>query len=55
MYPFMCLGSTAIACAALEVNFDGVELDQHYLGEAVQRVRDATSHPDLLSSAAEGP
>jgi site-specific DNA-methyltransferase (adenine-specific) len=55
MDPFMGLGSTAIACAALEVNFDGVELDQHYLGEAVQRVRDATSHPDLLSSAAEGP
>ncbi|MEO8680432.1 MAG: site-specific DNA-methyltransferase [Vicinamibacterales bacterium] len=37
--PFLGLGSTAVACAELGVNFIGVELDQHYLDEAVARTR----------------
>jgi site-specific DNA-methyltransferase (adenine-specific) len=39
--PFLGLGSTAVACARLGVHFDGVELDEHYLGEAVRRVQAA--------------
>jgi site-specific DNA-methyltransferase (adenine-specific) len=39
MDPFLGLGSAAVACAELGVNFVGVELDEHYLGEAVDRVR----------------
>lgn len=37
--PFMGLGSTAVACARLGVNFAGIELDAGYLGEAVARVK----------------
>jgi site-specific DNA-methyltransferase (adenine-specific) len=37
--PFLGLGSAAVACAELGVNFVGVELDEHYLKEAVDRVR----------------
>jgi site-specific DNA-methyltransferase (adenine-specific) len=37
--PFLGLGSTAVACAELGVNFIGVELDAHYLDEAVARTR----------------
>ena len=41
MDPFMGLGSTAVACAQLGVDFVGVELDRAYLDEAVERVRRA--------------
>ena len=37
--PFLGLGSTAVACARLRVNFIGIELDEHYLREAVERCR----------------
>jgi site-specific DNA-methyltransferase (adenine-specific) len=39
--PFTGLGSTAVACAGLGLNFIGVELDQHYLDEAVARTEAA--------------
>ncbi len=39
MDPFLGLGSTAIAAAQLGLNFIGVEMDPHYLREAVSRVR----------------
>lgn len=39
--PFLGLGSSAVACATLGVNFIGVELDEHYLEEAVTRTRAA--------------
>lgn len=39
MDPFLGLGSTAVACAQLGVDFVGVEMDEHYLGEAIERVR----------------
>jgi len=41
MDPFLGLGSAAIACAELGVNFVGIELDEHYLQEAIERTRRA--------------
>jgi site-specific DNA-methyltransferase (adenine-specific) len=38
MDPFLGLGSAAVACAELGVDFVGMEIDEHYLREAVQRV-----------------
>jgi site-specific DNA-methyltransferase (adenine-specific) len=35
--PFVGLGSTAMACARLGMNFVGIDLDKHYLDEAVAR------------------
>ena len=39
MDPFLGLGSAAVACAELGVNFVGIEIDEHYLGEAIERAR----------------
>lgn len=39
--PFLGLGSSAVACASLGINFAGVEIDEHYLQEAVARTRSA--------------
>ena len=39
--PFMGLGSTAIACAALDVDFVGVDIDRDYVTEATTRIRTA--------------
>jgi site-specific DNA-methyltransferase (adenine-specific) len=39
MDPFLGLGSTAVAAAQLGLNFVGVEMDEHYLLEAVERVK----------------
>jgi site-specific DNA-methyltransferase (adenine-specific) len=41
--PFLGLGSTAVACAQLGVSFDGIEMDEGYLGQAVERTRLALS------------
>jgi site-specific DNA-methyltransferase (adenine-specific) len=40
--PFLGLGSTAVACAQLGVNFMGIEMDRQYLEEAVERVKRVT-------------
>jgi site-specific DNA-methyltransferase (adenine-specific) len=37
--PFLGLGSSAVACAALGVDFVGIELDESYLREAIERTR----------------
>lgn len=37
--PFLGLGSTAVACASLGVNFIGIEMDESYLKEAIRRTR----------------
>ena len=37
--PFLGLGSTAVACAQLGVSFVGVEMDEGYLAEAIERTR----------------
>ena len=39
--PFLGLGSTAIAAARLGLDFVGIEMDEHYLKEAVKRVKEA--------------
>jgi len=39
--PFMGLGSTAVACAQLKVSFVGIEMDEGYLREAIERTRAA--------------
>jgi site-specific DNA-methyltransferase (adenine-specific) len=44
--PFLGLGSSAVACAKLGVNFAGFELDEHYLKEAVARVKTALRTAD---------
>ena len=41
MDPFLGLGSSAIAAARLGLDFIGVEIDPHYLDEAVARVKSA--------------
>ena len=41
MDPFLGLGSTAVAAARLKVGFVGIELDEHYLREAIARTRSA--------------
>jgi site-specific DNA-methyltransferase (adenine-specific) len=41
MDPFAGLGSTAVACARLGVNFIGAEIDQTYLEQAVGRIEEA--------------
>jgi site-specific DNA-methyltransferase (adenine-specific) len=40
--PFLGLGASAIAAVRLGVDFIGIELDEHYLKEAVSRVKAAT-------------
>jgi len=47
MDPFTGLGSTAVACARLGLNFLGSELDEAYLKEAVQRVQEVTQTPGI--------
>jgi len=37
--PFLGLGNTAIACARLGVDFIGIEIDEEYLDQAVDRTR----------------
>jgi site-specific DNA-methyltransferase (adenine-specific) len=39
--PFLGLGSTAVACAQLGVSFVGVEMDEGYLRDAIERTRAA--------------
>lgn len=41
MDPFTGLGSTAVACARLGVNFIGADIDDVYLSEAAARMKDA--------------
>ena len=41
MDPFTGLGSTAVACARLGLDFIGAEIDEVYLDEAVTRARTA--------------
>jgi len=49
--PFMGLGSTAVACATLGVDFVGIEMDEGYLKEAVDRVRALLERPEPKAKA----
>jgi site-specific DNA-methyltransferase (adenine-specific) len=46
MDPFLGLGSSAVACAQLGVNFMGIEIDEHYLKEAIDRTQTALRTAD---------
>ena len=48
----MGLGSTAVACATLGVDFVGIEMDEGYLKEAVDRVRAILEPPQPKAKAA---
>jgi site-specific DNA-methyltransferase (adenine-specific) len=41
--PFLGLGSSAVACARLGVDFIGIEMDEAYLQEAIERARESLS------------
>jgi DNA modification methylase len=49
--PFLGLGSSAVAAAELGIDFIGVEMDAHYLKEAVARARAAVSSLGLEQPA----
>ena len=46
MDPFLGLGSSAVAAAQLGLDFVGIEMDPHYLDEAVARVKAAIAGVD---------
>jgi site-specific DNA-methyltransferase (adenine-specific) len=46
--PFLGLGSTAVACAQLGLSFIGIEVDEGYLNEAVERTRTALAQLPLI-------
>jgi site-specific DNA-methyltransferase (adenine-specific) len=45
--PFVGLGSTAVACAKLGIDFVGIDLDEVYLEQAADRARRAGAHLPL--------
>jgi len=49
--PFLGLGSTAVACAQLGLNFIGIEMDEGYLSEAIERTRAALDPPAPIARA----
>jgi site-specific DNA-methyltransferase (adenine-specific) len=53
MDPFTGLGSTAVACARLGVNFVGAEIDETYLDEAVERTAAAAEQRRVLPARGE--
>ena len=51
--PFLGLGSSAVACAELGVDFVGIEMDEHYLKEAIERTRAAISGTSAKKAASK--
>jgi len=54
MDPFTGLGSTAVACARLGVNFVGADIDEAYLSEAAARTRAAVAGRMLKATVRAG-
>ena len=52
--PFLGLGSSAVACARLGVDFVGIELDEGYLREAIERTREAVAAGQASGPTPEG-
>ncbi len=52
--PFLGLGSTAVACARLGVDFVGIELDEGYLKEAIERATAALNGTARRKPAGRG-
>ena len=55
MDPFLGLGSSAVAAARLDVDFVGVEVDEHYLAAGVERVNEELNERGLFESAKARP
>jgi site-specific DNA-methyltransferase (adenine-specific) len=55
MDPFLGLGSSAVAAAQLGIDFVGVEMDKHYLAEAIERTKAALRAPKRKSPGASAP
>ena len=55
MDPFLGLGSTAVACAQLGLNFIGVEMDEEYLGVAIDRASLAAGKQKLPTPKSQLP
>ena len=53
MDPFLGLGSTAVACAQLGFDFIGIEIDEQYLAEAIDRTKEALRLLPMDGSQAE--
>ena len=51
MDPFLGLGSSAVAAARLDVDFIGVEIDEHYLATGIHRVNEELNERGLFESA----
>ena len=49
--PFLGLGSTAVACAQLAVDFIGIEMDRGYLDDAIARTQETLSTPTSRAPA----
>ena len=45
MDPFLGLGSSALAAIELGIDFVGVEIDRHYLAQAIERARSLIANP----------
>ena len=50
MDPFLGLGNSAVAAVQLGINFIGVEIDEHYLQVALERVKEALNARGLFGT-----
>jgi site-specific DNA-methyltransferase (adenine-specific) len=55
MDPFLGLGGSAVAAAQLGLNFIGVEMDEHYLNEAIARTKAALRAAQRPTANPQGP